>query len=716
MLETDSGYELLSSEDKLLWRIRNRFDYAKEYWREIYEDGKADTKFVALDQWDGAEARARKDAVRPMLVMDEINQNLNQLINSVRQNKRGVKVVPRGFGANDKTAELRGDLIREIEYKSHAQSAYISGFQSICIAGYGGWVLRRQYVSEKGFDQEIVICRIPNAESSYPDPDCKKADFSDARYWFLLDLIPKNEYSKRFPNAKILDFDERHYQVAANWLNTDTIQVAEYFEVQEEERKLLLVKTPTGPMAMFEDEIPAEMKGKIVVLDERKSQRRKIKQYITNGVEILETNDEPGKYIPIIWGTGKELYVDSGSGAKRVLMSMVRGAKDPQRMLNYYATGAAEMVGMTPKTPFIGVAGQFHNPDNWSQVNTVPQAFLEYKAKIDGLDQLLPPPQRQPYDPPIEKFELGKESCRRSIQAALGMNPLPTNAQKLNDKSGVALKQIDDEEDRGTFHFVDNFEMMLEHGYRVINNQIPYVYDAQRALGMRNAKDEHRVVEVNKENEPDSSLVVGEHEVTISVGPSFASEREQANEFVKTVVPQIENIIQDPPTRAKFMALLIQTQNIGPIGDEMVKLLNPDDQTAQQLQSLQAQLAQANQMVVGLKTENDQLYAEKKGKIVDNEYAVKMKQMDNEVKLAIAEVTTKAQMTNERESLVHDLVTKLGIHLTKMAHEAATQAVQHAHEHSLKDKEIANAQVTQDKDQAHEAALATAAQSSGSET
>src|SRR5579859_5397375 len=164
--------------DKLLWRIRNRFDYAKEYWKDIYENGKLNTRFVALDQWDAAEARARKDAMRPCLVMDEINQNLNQLVNAVRQNKRAVKVVPRGAGANDKTAERRGDLIREIEYKSHAQAAYISGFQSLCITGYGGWRILRKYVNDKSFDQEIIIARIPNAESSYPDPDCKRADFS----------------------------------------------------------------------------------------------------------------------------------------------------------------------------------------------------------------------------------------------------------------------------------------------------------------------------------------------------------------------------------------------------------------------------------------------------------------------------------------------------------------------------------------------------------
>src|SRR5438034_802238 len=127
----------------------------------------------------------------------------------------------------------------------------------------------------------------------------------------------------------------------------------------------------------------------------------------------------------------------------------------------------------------------------------------------------------------------------------------------------------------------------------------------------------------------------------------------------------------------------------------MVKLLNPEDDKAAQLQNLQTQLATANQMVVGLKTENDELYDEKKGKIVDNE-----------VKIAIAEITTKAQKENERDSLVADLMTKLHVKIHEAAHEAALQAVQHAHEHSLKDKEIANAQVTQASDQTHEAKMA----------
>jgi hypothetical protein len=675
-------------EEKLLAEIRNRFDYAKDYWNEIYTAGDEDMRFVALDPWPAAEKRQREQAVRPCLVMDEINQNVNQLINSVRQNKRAVKVVPRGFGANDKTAENRGDLIREIEYKSNAQSAYICGFENICNRSFGGWKIVRRYVNEKSFDQELRIVRIPNPKSSYPDPDCKEQDFSDAKYWFLLDLCPRREYKERYPKATIVDFDSEQYKQATNWITNDTVQVAEYWKVIVTNRMLYHVRTEHGPVAMFEDELPSnfdiekEKKPGGRILGERETEQRTVKQYITNGLEILEENDEPGKYIPIIWGTGKEIYLDDGSGPKRMLISLVRGARDPQMMVNYAATAEAEMLGMTPKTPWIAIAGQLHNPEEWQNSATVPTTVLQYKAFLDGLPPgtVLPPPQRMPYVAAIEPHEMVKESARRSVQSGMGIAPLPTNAQKLNDKSGVALQTIDDQEDRGTFHFVDNFEMMLEHNGRVLDDKIPYVYDAEgRSVGMRNSKEEHRVQKINIKNEPDTSLVLGEHEITISTGPSFQSEREQSNEFVKAIIPQLESIIQDPAQRVKLLAILVKTQNIGPMGDEIVKVLDPDQENAGLQQSvavLQQKLQVQEQIANGLQTENQKLYAEKQGKVVDNEYMLKAKQMDNELKLAIAEITTKAQDAQARAALTADLLKELHV----AAHDAAKQAVQNEHE------------------------------------
>lgn len=712
--ERDSS---LTADEKLLAEIRNRFDYCQDQWADIRKEAQTDMDYVSGNPWPEAERKRREDAGRPCLVMDELSQYTNQLINDIRQNKRAVRVVPRGYGANDKTAELRGDLIREIEYKSNAQSAYACGFENMCNRSYGGWKIVRRYINEKSFDQEIRIVRLPNPDCSYPDPDCKESDYSDAKYWFLVDPIPRKEYKKRWPKAKITDFNGDHIKTAPNWIKEDQIQVAEYWRVETEKRLLLQIKHDDGkPISMFEDELPEgtsydELKAAGKILNERKTEERTIVQYITNGVEILEENPQPGKYIPIIWLTGKELYVSSDTGPKRVLMSLIRLARDPQMLVNYYRTCEAEVVGMTPKTPWIGVEGQFHNSATWQSATTTPVAYLEYKAKTEATgDQVLPAPERPAYEPQIQPLEIGAESARRAIQAAMGLSSLPTNAQRLNDKSGVALKQIDENEDRGSFHFIDNYEMGLEYSGRIINDMIPYVYDAAREIGIRKGDDKHETVKVNQEftdgdgKKQNNDLTVGEHEVTISTGPSFQSEREQANEFVDTMVPELEGLQIDPTVKSKLLAMLIRLKNVGPIGDQMADLLDPKDggNQAQQLQQLAAQSQQYQQMVAQLQAENQKLNLEKQGKLIDNQFMIKKAEMDNKLKLDIAEIQAQHQDVQARAELTQDLLKELHV----AAHEAATQAVQNAHDKHIANQQQQNAAAQQASDQVHQQTMA----------
>ncbi|MGH9452343.1 MAG: portal protein [Terriglobia bacterium] len=689
-----------NADEKLLTEIRERFDYCQDQWADIREEAQTDMDYVSGNPWPAAERRQREDAGRPSLVMDELGQYINHLVNDVRQNKRAVKVIPRGFGAKDKIAELRENLIRDIEYRSNAQSAYATAFESMCQRSYGGWRITRRYTSDTSFDQEIRIARIPNPDASYPDPDCKESDFSDARYWFLLDLVPRKEYKKRWPNATIGDFNGDHIKIAPAWIKEDQIQVAEYWRVEHTERNLLQVTGPHGQaLTMFEDEAPT---GKpLKILAERVVQQRRVMQYVTNGVEILEQHEEPGRYIPIVWLVGKELYVSRDTGPKRMLMSFVRLARDPQMLVNYYRTCEAELVGMTPKTPWLGAVGQFHNPDQWQAANTTPVAYLEYKATTEATgQQQLPPPQRADFTPQIAPLEMGAESARRAVQAALGLSALPVNAQRFNDKSGVALEEIDANEDRGSFHFIDAYEMALEHSGRIINDLIKHVYDGPRDVGVRKQDGTASVARINQPaqsadgHEETLNIGEGEHDVTIATGPSFQSEREKADEFVELMVPQIEALSIDPGVKSKLLALLIKLKNIGPIGDEMAEMLAPPSAE----QSLQAQLQQAQQqaqtyqtLVAQLQAENQKLYAEKNGKVVDNEYMLQKTRIDNDVKILIAEIEAKAQSASERAQMYKEF----WIEQHSTAHDAASQAMEQAHEAAMAAARAQNAQVQQ---------------------
>jgi cobalamin biosynthesis protein CobT len=202
-------------------------------------------------------------------------------------------------------------------------------------------------------------------------------------------------------------------------------------------------------------------------------------------------------------------------------------------------------------------------------------------------------------------------------------------------------------------------------------------------------------------------MTAGEYEVTIATGPSFQSEREAANEFVQTMIPNLEQLPLDPMTKLKLMSLMIKTQDIGPIGDEMIKLLNPPDaQAQQQLQQLTTQ-AQQNQETIGqLNTQLQKLLLEKQGKVIDNEYMLQKAQIDNKLKLDIAEIGAKSQDAQARAQLTQDLFTELQVH----AASAAEQAVQHAHEKFQSQQAAQQAQQTQQTGQAHEAGMAAQAQ------
>jgi hypothetical protein len=640
--------------DPLVKHILDRFDYQKECWREIREAAKEDMRYVAGDPWDPKEKRARQAVNRPCLTLDELGQYLNALINDVRQNKRAVQVTPKGAGASDKTAEFRGNLIRAIEYASNAQTAYITAAENAFSRSYGYWQIGTQYVADKSFDQEITIKRIQNPDTIYLDYDAKEADFSDAKELYQVEMMRIKDFKDEFPGAKITDFTTEMQESAPAWIKAEEVQICHYWKVELTPRKLYLVKTPNGPISMWADEI-TEGFNKSLIIKERESKKREVFKYITNGVEILEKERWAGKYIPIIPVLGKEMWVDDGNGSKRMLMSLIRLARDPYMLYCYYRTTEAELVSMTPKTPYMGVEGQFDGHESeWQQVNTNPTAYLQYKAKtVDTGDSVLPAPTRPPYLPQIEPLEMGAESARRAIQAAIGINPLPTAAQRMNEKSGVAIERIKSQADQGSFHFIDNYDRALQYSGRVIDDLIDKIYDTSREVPIRKQNEEHALITINDPQQAEEGAFTGQgdHGVTISVGPSFDSEREEASNFVDTLIDALPNLPIDPTAKPKLLAMAIKLKDIGPLGREMSDIISPpmtEQQMQAQMQQLQAQVANYQQLLAGLQAENQKLYAEKQGKVVDNEYALQMQRLKNDITVLVAEINTKAQDQAQR--------------------------------------------------------------------
>jgi hypothetical protein len=739
------GARSTSKDDDLLIEIRDRYKTYDSAWQDIRKERNLDVKYISGDPWDPRDRKAREDAMRPCINHDELSQYVQQAVNTMRQNKRGILVNPRGETSNEQTATLRQDLIRTIEYDSDAPSIYAKAYQDMVEGSYAFFRVTRRYVTDQYgeldgddpraamqrqagnkalFDQHIVVRPIANPNSVLFYPYCKEPDWSDAEDCFVLERIPRARFRDRWPKAQIVDFSRDMRSAASDWIFEDDLLVAEYWRLEYKKRTVYLLEN---------GEVLDRPKGNYI--DEREIREKSVKEYITNGVEILEKKEELGTILPIIPMIGLERYLDDTGVSKRVLFSLVRLARDPQMSLAYLNSQQTEEAGLTPKTPFLGYKGQFDsNRVMWTNVTKIPYGFLEADIPDNWPAGQVPPlPTRVPFTPNFGAYEVAKDSCRRAIQAAMGIMPLPTAAQRQSEKSGVALQRIQDEEALGSYHFVDGYDRALRLAGRVIDQWIPAVYSREgRQVHLRTAKEEYRQATLNtvqpyqdKSGKPVHYPVEEvDHSISISTGPSQQSQRDAVNEFLDNLIGQLPKLPIAPPQAAQLLGIAIKMKNLGPLGDEMAEIISPtgDNQSMQQLQQAQGQLQQQGIMIQQLQAELQKLTVEKQAKVVEGEYkmmterlraqsALVVEKLKVDAQMAAAEISTKSQILSERMAAVDELY--------KMAHEqlddASARASDQAHERALSQQEHqqdmaqgqqAHQQTLQQQDQASQAALA----------
>lgn len=691
------------NQDKLLKEIRENFDYALEYWADIREQGQIDMRYISGDPWDPKERKMRETEgqKRPCLTFDELGQFCNAAINDVRMNKRAVAVVPKGSGSDDKSAELRGNLMRNIEYESNAQSAYTRAFEDAVQRSYGWAKVAKRYVSPESFDQELKVSRVANPDSILSDPQAKEADCSDMKWLFEIDRMRKEDFKAMYPDAAIQEFSSEHITAAPKWIGADDVQVASYWCVHNKKRTLYMFENEQGErLQMFSDELKdrgLEVKGGDLVaggadglpvavarvINKRTSETPGVVQYIVSGVEILDEIPWDGDCIPYAPCWGKELFVDSGSGSKRMLLSLVRLARDPYMLYCYYRSTEAEIIGQTPKTPYIGYEGQFENHEaDWENVNRAPIPYLQVKATTEATGTaILPLPQRTTYEPAIQALEVGAEGARRAIQAAMGLSSLPTAAQRQNQKSGVALERIESQQSRGSYHFIDNYDRFLQRMGTIMNGLLDKVYDTPREVGMRKEDETYEVQQID-------GLGEGEHGVTISTGPSFDSQREEAQKFTESFVqnPQVMGMALQAPdsAAAKVVSLGIKMLRLGPLGDQISEAIhppeaNPEDippEVMAQMQKMQQALKAMNAYAEAVESENKQLKDEREKTLMETQSRERIAAEDNVTKMQIEQMKIDSVQGMKVVDIgIHSLHKKIDV-LNAQAQQDATQVHQ----------------------------------------
>lgn len=718
--------------------IREAYTDYRSDWQEIRDQAASDMQAISVEgPWPAETRQAREDKQRPCVHLDQINQYLNQVIGNVRKTKRAIKIDPKGNGANDKDAEKRQGLARGIEERSQAQPIYLNAFECQIQRSYGFAVIRTDYKDNTSFDLEIIIKPVMNPDTVLFSPYYKQPDASDVPEAFLLDLIARKDYKAKWPKATITDFrgEVMKEQGVSDWITDKHVQIGEFWRVEQTKSKLFLIQVRDEPAPrIFTEEQWKQEKAfgrQGEVKRERDVQTPKVMQYMTNGLEILDETEWKGTRIPIIAAFGPERWTNKGGQPKRELLSMVRFARDPQLLFDFLATQECELAGQVPKTPFIGAVGQFETDlDRWEALNSEPTPFVQYDLKLDAAGATAPPPNRTDYSAPFDQYELAKDSAGRSLQASMGITPLPTAAARRSEKSGVALEKIDDMEQLGSFHFVDRYENCFLHnmGFQ-INELITPILDTEREMPIAEPDGKRKLMQVvgNTSHPIDKETGVydvqgldedhihtgkGEFGVTISTGPSYDSERDEQAEFADSLLENMQTLPMPGTPAAKVLALAIRMRpTLGPIGQQIAAIFDPPDPSNLPPEA-QAIVAQLQGQVQELSQENQALHLERAGKVLElkskqtieamkGKHVLDKATMDFITQIVKAELAAKSKSSDQQAQQDADAeLAALGFH---QAHtEAAFQA---AHEHAMQQD-----QQTHEADQADQAAQTAAVQ------
>ena len=596
---------------------------------------------------------------RPCLTINKLPQHIKQVTNDQRQNRPAGKVIPADDKADIEVAEIFDGLVRHIEYISDADVAYDTACENQVTYGEGYIRLYTDYCDDDSFDQDIRIGRVRNSFSVYMDPTIQDPCGSDAEWCFITEDILKDEYEREYPNAKPISSllaQGVGDQSVSQWINEDTIRVAEYFHAEYEKTTLNLYQNGESYYADSPEVAQLAQMG-LQPTKTRKVNRRKIKWCKINGFEVLDEKEWAGKWIPVIRVVGNEFEVDG----RMFVSGIVRNAKDAQRMYYYWVSQEAEMLALAPKAPFVGYGGQFEGYEmQWKTANTNNWPYLEVNPDVtDGQGGVLPLPQRS--QPPMAQNGLiaAKMGASDDIKATTGQYD-SSLGQTSNERSGKAILARERQGDTGTYHYVDNLARAVRYVTRQIVDLIPKIYDTQRIAQIVGLEGDSKSVKLdNSQQEPVREVMneegivleriynpsVGKYDVRVTTGPSYMTKRQEAMEAMSQILqgnPQLWAVAGD---------LFIKNMD-WPGAQEMAKrfaktidpkLLGDDDKSPE----LQA----AEQQMQAMGQELDQMHAMLKNVSQSMEaQELKIKEYDAETKRISA---TMAGMTPEQ---IQDIV------------------------------------------------------------
>lgn len=574
--------------DERVKESQEYYDSSVKYWSDIRKKARDDLRFLSDDQysqWDSRDVQNRIEAGKPVMQVDLLRQFIHQVVNDIKMNTPTINPIPEK-GADQETAEIIKELIRDIEYKSRADNAYDMAVDYAIKCSLGYIRVNTDYESAEGDTnyQRLTINRIVNPLSVIMDSESIDPDGSDARRAWITETISVKEFERRYPGRKPVSFGDESCSERGK---DDTIDIAEYFYVEEEE-------------------VEGEM---------RSYSRRTVKRCVMSGDAVLEEGTFPGRWIPIVPVYGEEFWADG----KREIHSLIRASKPAQQAYNVWKSVEMELLLKQPTAKFQTAEGQVEDFIE-DYTNPGKTALFRYRSRDAEGNPVNPPIQLQPPMPPVGIMEASRMAMD-DIRGTLGIYGAGVG-DRSNETSGIAINSRKLESDVATYHFGDNLIKSITHVGRILLDAIPEVYDQPRIVATVGEEGETKNVGINgmfvEGQQREYDLVNGRYGVRVITGAPFTTKRQEAVTLFEKVLsanPELWSVAGD---------LFFENSDIAgakAMAERMKKVIDPkfledseeDPRIAQMMEMIEQQKMQLGQMAAELESKqaDQQLEREK---------------------------------------------------------------------------------------------------------
>jgi len=586
--DTDAPEIEQVDDEEFLTEARKRWSDGAAADKENRESGYDDLKFLAGHQWDKGVEDERKLAGRPCLTINRLPQFVAQVVGDIRINRPGIKVRPVEDADKD-MAEVREGLIRSIEHQSRAQSVYVKAGTDQVAAGLGAFRVDLEYAEDDVFDRDLFVRPINDPLSVVFDPLSVEPTAADAKWCFVPIEMNREAFEEEYPDCKPSDLEVS--TDVESWYSADTVRVTEYWRVKE---------TPVW-LSQLEDGRVVE--GRVEgALRSRQSVRKSVTMdLITGHKRLSETVEWPISRLPIFRVEGWVIQV----AKRRERFGLVRFAKDPQRLRNYWRSVAAETIALAPKATWLA---------HKDSVKGVEDDFRDAAKSGDPL--LIWTGNNAPtrVDPPAIPVAVLQQAqiTEDDMKATTGLHDAALG-ERSNETSGKAILARQKEGDVATYIYHDNLKLAIAEAGKVLNQLIPLVYDTARTIRVLGVDEEPKVRRINDSEDPNSiDLSRGKYDIIVETGPSYSTRRTESADAMTAfiqAVPQAAQVAgdliakaQDWPDadaiaerlkRAMPPELTQDPDNPEPPSPEMQQQAQMQQQMAQQGQQMQMREAEA---------------------------------------------------------------------------------------------------------------------------